>query len=474
VDLIREQIAAIVGKEHLVQGPEELAHYSGADNIRLAPSRSPIMAARPASAEELRDVLRVAAQNKLPVTPRSSRPVGFGGSIPAVPGLVLDLHRMNRIHSIDTVSRNAIIEPGVTFAQLQDQAAEKGLRALVPLELPASASVVSSYLDMAPLYAWPRYGTETILTMEVLLPSGETLKTGIAAIPMLDKPYFPFGTNPAYLNKVFFGAQGTLGIATKAVVKLKTNFEDKAVLFIPFTSIAESFGAIKELKRLDYAVEFFIANATALAALLSADSAELAARRVELPPFTAVLVLRGEREEVAYQKADIVDLGNRLKFTVMENLPGDALASAKLLQEIERPHGYERHQQLMGGYAVMPFTCMAAQLPMFGMVLGQMASAFKYDRARIGEILLPVEAGRFHFQYSFFFDPKNPAECGATRQLFEVHSSTLIKAGAFFSRPYGEWAPQVYAKASTYKTVLREIKSSIDPHGIMNPGKLDL
>jgi hypothetical protein len=155
-------------------------------------------------------------------------------------------------------------------------------------------------------------------------------------------------------------------------------------------------------------------------------------------------------------------------------LPGVGGASAKLLQEIERPAGYERQQKLLGGYAVMPFICMAAQLPMFGMVLGQMAGAFQADRGRIGELLLPVEAGRFHFQYSFYFDPKKPAEAVPTQKLFEVLSSTLIKAGAFFSRPYGDWAPQVFAKASAYKTLLNDIKGSVDPLGIMNPGKLGL
>lgn len=474
MDQIRAQIASIVGEANLIADPDGLVQYSGRDNIRLSPARLPLMAARPATVAELRDLLRVAAQNRLPVTPRSSAPCGHGGSIPAVPGLVLDLRRMNRVHAIDPVCRNAIIEPGVTFAELQDQAAPKGLRALVPLELPASASVVSSYLDMAPLYAWPRYGTETILTMEVLLPSGETMKTGIAAIPMVDKPYFPFGTNPAYLNKVFFGAQGTLGIVTRAVVKLKTRFEKQAVHFIPCQSFAESLPAIRELKRLDYAVELFAANATALAGLLSEDGAGFQAVRAALPPVSLVLVLRGEAEEVAYQEADLADLAARLKLELQKELPGVRGAGAKLLQEIERPAGYERQQKFMGGFAVMPFVCMAAQLPMFGMVLGQMAGAFQADRSRIGELLLPVEAGRFHFQYSFYFDPKKPADAGLTQKLFEVLSSTLIKAGAFFSRPYGDWAGEVYAKASGYKTLLNEIKQSIDPGGIMNPGKLNL
>jgi FAD/FMN-containing dehydrogenase len=473
VDLIKAQVASVVGQEHVLSDPAGLEGYGGT-NLSFLPPRRPLLAARPGTVEELRDLLRVATLSRLAVTPQSSTSAGHGGSIPAVPGLTLDLRRLNRIIAIDPVSRNAIIEPGVTFAQLQEAAHQKGLRVLTPLELPAHASVVSSYLDMAPLWAWPRYGTETILTMEVLLPDGETLKTGIAAIPMLDKPYFPFGTNPAYLNKLFFGAQGTLGIATRAVVKLKTRFENPRVLYIPLKSFPESFPMLRELKRLDYAVESFLANATALAGLLSKDGAEFAELKGKLPPVTAVLVLRGEPDEVAYQMADLADLGTKLGFQLLESLPGDSQASRKLLDEIENPVGYDRHRALRGGYSVMPFTCMAAQLPMFGMVLGQMAGMFQADRSQIGELLLPVEAARFAFQYSFFFDPKNPAEHGVFRKLFEVLSSTLIKAGAFFSRPYGEWAPQVYAKAGAYRSFLGTIKACVDPAGIMNPGKLTL
>ncbi len=46
--------------------------------------------------------------------------------------------------------------------------------------------------------------------------------------------------------------------------------------------------------------------------------------------------------------------------------------------------------------------------------------------------------------------------------------------GAFFSRPYGEWAEQVYGKATAYKALVKEFKEVIDPDYIMNPGKLDL
>ncbi len=87
---------------------------------------------------------------------------------------------------------------------------------------------------------------------------------------------------------------------------------------------------------------------------------------------------------------------------------------------------------------------------------------------------MPVEPSRVHFQYSFYYDPSDKKEYAKVQQLYQVVSSTLIKMGAFFSRPYGEWAGKVYEKADVYKSMLKKIKHEVDPDNIMNPGKLNL
>lgn len=471
MELVQDQIRGVVGPEHFITDAEGLRAYTGL-NIGFIPPRLPLMAVRPGTASEVRDVLKVANRHRLPVTPFSSSTHGHGASIPTLPGLTIDLRRLNGISLIDTQSRNAIIGPGVTFAQLQQEAGKHGLRVLTPVDLPADSSVVSTYLEMGPLFAWPRYGTESILTMEVLLPNGELQKTGSAALPVFnDKPYMPLMTPPVYLERVWFGSQGTLGIVTKAVVKLKTAHDSKKVLFATMPSMAASLEAIKEVKRLDYATEFFVADGTYLAGLLAEDRRQFDRLKTSLPAATLVMVLRGEPDEVAYQDADLHDLAARLSLELCTSLPQVGDAAQRILKEIDQPNGYLGFKELKGAYHVIPFMCMGMQVPMFTGVATQLAQAHGFDPSDLGVMLVPVEASRFSLHLSLF---SAASQSQSTHQLFDGLSSTLLKMGAFFSRPYGEWAGQLFAKATSYKALIKVFKETIDPQGIMNPGKLDL
>jgi FAD/FMN-containing dehydrogenase len=474
VDTVKKQIGAIVGSDNVIDDPDALGpYYKG--NISFLPERPPLMAVRPGCDEEIKQVLKIAGRKEIPVTPFSSNRNGHGASIPTIPGITLDLRRLNKVLSIDDYNRNAVVEPGVTFADLQKAVGEKGLKVLTPIDLPADSSVLSSYLEMAPCFAWPRFGPETLMTMEMMLPSGDVIKTGSSYMPIFaERQATPISHVPAFVDKVWFGAQGTLGVATKGTVRLKNVYADREVVFLPFESFMACPPILKEIKRMDVGVEFFLANNTYLAGLLAEDGEAFEALKATLPPITGVMVLEGEKERIEYQKLDLLDLAQKMNFKVEETLAADDKAGEKLLKEIDCPEGYGHFEKLKGAYNAIPFMCMAMQLPIFGMVLGQMAGAFQYDPSNIGQLLLPVEPSRYHFQYGFYSDPTNPADHLLVKKFFEVFSGTLIKMGGFFSRPYGEWADQLFQKATAYKALIKETKAVMDPDNIMNPGKLGL
>jgi len=133
---------------------------------------------KPGDAEEVQEILKIANDLVIPITPLSGGTNNLGGTIPAPGGVILDLRRMNKIISLDPRANMAFIEPGVTFKQVQDYVSKYGLRVLTPAELPAESSVISTYLDLAPLYGWLYYAEENLTTMSIVIPEGTLLHTG--------------------------------------------------------------------------------------------------------------------------------------------------------------------------------------------------------------------------------------------------------------------------------------------------------
>ena len=139
---------------------------------------------RPGTAEEVQQVVAWANETATPLVPVSSGGPHFhGDTVPSVPGAVmLDLRRMDRILRVDRRNRMTVIEPGVTYPQLQAALAEQGMRVTPPLLPRANKSVVASLLERQPTLI-PRYNyalPEPLRDCGVVWGSGEVLFTGEA------------------------------------------------------------------------------------------------------------------------------------------------------------------------------------------------------------------------------------------------------------------------------------------------------
>ena len=91
----------------------------------------------------------------------------------------------------------------------------------------------------------------------------------------------------------------------------------------------------------------------------------------------------------------------------------------------------------------------------------------------IGIYIQPIVQGTScHIEFQFYYDPENEIEVHKINKLTDEAVKALIRAGAFFSRPYPEWADSVYRSRPDNVNQLKKIKSIFDPANIMNPGKL--
>ncbi len=208
-----EEIQAIVGPAGLITSPLEVAPY--ATDWRKRYLGKPAAVVRPASTAEVAGVVRACADSRTAIVPQGGNTGLCGAATPDSSGsqIVLNLSRMNRVRAIDTRNNTMTVDAGCVLAKLQNTAEEAGR--LFPLSLAAEGSceIGGNLSTNAGGTAVLRYGNarELVLGLEVVLPSGEVWE-GLRGLRKDNTGYD--------LKQLFIGAEGTLGVITAAVLKL--------------------------------------------------------------------------------------------------------------------------------------------------------------------------------------------------------------------------------------------------------------
>jgi len=468
-----ESLEEIVGSENLVTDSIVLEKYAK-DGSFVKPMK-PLCAAKPATIEEVQGIVRLANRVGIALFPYSSGTTYQGGHIPTERGITIDLSRLNKIDLLDTVARNAIIEPGVTFEQLQKEANKVGLRVMTPMGVPASGSVLATYLECTPLYLWPRYKTWETLTLKMVLPTGEVMGTGQMAMPGSERPY-NWTTQFAVINRLFFCAQGTLGIGVKAAITLTNLPTTRKYLFVPLDGISKLGEISQRLMHQEANDEYFITNSLYLTCLLARDREEIDLLKKSLPSWIMVIGISGNDEsEVAYKELDIKDVLDQYGLKGTEDLPGIKDVSARLASEIDHPKGMLNQRRYKGTCNYI--ACMASKTqlkPFYDLTLNA-TSNNGHGSVELGFMIMPLQfGGSYYFEPNLYHNPNDSEESDAARKLFVNISRSLIHSGGFFPRPYPLWADEVYFRVGAYHRKVKVMKSLLDPNNIMNPGKLAL
>ena len=199
----------------------------GTDDIALgefrrdcteAPTGAPIAVVRPRSAADVAAVLRVASARRVPVVPVVANWNVSGLAVPDRGGIVCDLRGLDRIVATDPENLNVTIEAGVTFRQLRDHLDTRHphLRFAYPLAPPECSVLANCLLDGLTTLSL-RHGTmsEWLVSLTVVLPTGEIVRTGGAAFGVPPVAHAP----APGLQGLFVSAQGTTGIAVQGTVQ---------------------------------------------------------------------------------------------------------------------------------------------------------------------------------------------------------------------------------------------------------------
>ena len=214
-----QEFANVVGKDWIFSSDEDARLYNDAYSpLRGQPGELTASAAvAPASAEEVQAVVRIANKHRIPLYAISTgKNLGYGGSAPTQAGnVVLDLKRMNRIVEVSEAGLYAIVEPGVSYFDLYNHITEKGLNLMLDVPDPGWGSVMGNALDHGVGHTGTRFRNhfDSHCGMEVVLASGDIMRTGMGALP--NSPAwatFKQGYGPM-VDGLF--AQSNFGIVTK-------------------------------------------------------------------------------------------------------------------------------------------------------------------------------------------------------------------------------------------------------------------
>jgi len=498
----KDELIKIVGSEHVINDPATLDVYSK-DHSFTTP-RKPLMVVKPKNADEVQGIVTWANQTRTPLVPVRSGPPHFrGDSIPSSEGaVIIDLSGMNRIIMMDRRNRVTIVEPGVTFSQLQPELAKQGLRLSMPLLPRVAKSVLGSVLEREPITN-PRYSwslTEPLRCLETVMGNGDMFRTGELAgasiststrqeaklIPLeellekrrktQDTALYQYGPGQFNYYKMLSAAQGTMGIVTWASLRCEVVPKVQKFFLVPCERLATIIGFAYKLLRIRFHDELLLLNSSNLASILGEGTEQIMGLRKELPPWILIFGLAGRdllpEEKVEFLERDILDIALQCGVHPESSIPGarDEQVRETLLHPSKEPYWKLRHKS---GCQDIFFLTTLNRAPEFVATMCSVAEAFKYPASDIGVYIQPTHLGTScHVEFNLPYNPGDENETVRMQGLFTKASEELSKQGAFFSRPYGIWADMAYSRNPEHTSLSKKLKGLFDPNNVLNPGKL--
>lgn len=223
---IVKELESILGAKNVILDKEKMENYSH-DETPEEYAHMPEVVITPTTAEQISEVMKLANKHLIPVTPRGAGSGLSGGAIPTFGGILLSIEKMNKVIEIDYDNMMIVVEPGLVTNEINGLVEDKGLFfAGYPMSL-LTCYIGGNIAENAGGGKAIKYGVtgQYIMGLEVVTPTGEIVELGgknVKDVTGYD------------IKKLLIGSEGTLGVITKAIIKLspKPKFAtDLLVLF---------------------------------------------------------------------------------------------------------------------------------------------------------------------------------------------------------------------------------------------------
>ena len=464
---LQQQLAAIVGPAHVLTGEAELAPYL--TDWRGRYRGRALALVRPGSTDEVTTVVRACAAAGVPMVPQGGNTSLCGAATPDQGGrsVLVNLSRLNRIRQIDAANNAITVEAGCLLAQVQEAAAAAGRLFPLALASEGSCQIGGNLSTNAGGVQVLRYGNtrELTLGLEVVLPDGR-LWNGLTALRKDNTGYD--------LKDLFIGAEGTLGIITAAVLKL---FPRPRAVVTAWLAVADGAAAIALLGR---AQARFDARLTAFE-LISRQSLDLVLQHIpgSRQPLAApapwqVLLELADGGVWADLQADLEDFigGEMADGRVQDGVLAQNETQARQLWALRE--NISEAQKIEGLSIKHDISVPVSRIPEFLDLAGTaLAAAFPGVRVvAFGH----AGDGNLHYNLSKAQRQDNDAFIAATPQANRIVHDLVARLGGSISAEHGigqlKREELVRYKDPVGLDLMRCIKSSLDPRGLMNPGKI--
>lgn len=517
-DLV-QQLAGALGREHvLTDAAEREFHAMDVYNAR----ELPVAVVRPGSAAELQAVVRIAAAAGAPLVPRGGGASYTDGYLPARPGSVLvDTSRMNRILEINEQDMYVTVEPGVTWHDMWQALKAKGLRTSfwgpfsgLKATVGGSASQNSASLGSG------NYGisADAILSFDVVLASGEILRTGSAAAAN-GKPFFRwYGPD---LTGMFCGDAGAFGIKSAITLKLIKEPPFFGAASFGFETFEQMAAGIAAAARENVTADNFGLDPKlqqgqlGKASAKDAVAAAIAVAKTSRNPFDALVRLT---KMAAAGKRFLAGHNYSAHYTVEGVSKGEVNGKLDVLRKAMERHGQETANTIPTVIRAMPFIPLYPILgpkgerwvPMHGIMPFSKANEFhamltrlysdnaaRMQKAKVdkGGMFMAVNTHGFLYEPVFYWEDDrtafhkrylpqdylkmlpeyaaNPEGRALVRELRAEIQKIFASVGAVHMQ-VGKSYAYMTGRQPQAAQALRELKKQLDPQGIMNPGALQL
>ena len=463
-----DRIAAIVGPHGLLTDPADIEAYA-ADWRGLHRGTTPAVV-RPGTVEDVAAVMRICAETRTPVVPQGGNTGQCNGAVPRAGGgdLVVSLARLNRILELDALNNTITVQAGCILATIQQAAADADR--LFPLSLGAEAScqIGGNLSTNAGGSNVLRYGNtrDLVLGLEVVLPDGRVWN-GLRGLRKDNTGYD--------LKHLFIGAEGTLGIITAAVLKLFPRPRATVTAWLGLPSPRAALEVLSLLRRHcgDTLTAFECLSRRCLELVLHhipGTRDPLAQRHdwhalIELDDARAAGALRSDVEIALAAAAEtaliadavIADSGARRQalWSLREGIPLASRADPRMVY---------RHDISVPVSRVPEFIA-AAQAALEGRIPGIEVICFGH----LGD-------GNLHYNALVPGRLRSDPAARDAHDVADIVYGEVQRFGGSFSAEHGIGMAKV-AHLARYKgavelELMRTLKGTLDPHHIMNPGKV--